>query len=745
MGWATIGCAMGTTACSRRISAPEHDEQTIAAEHLRAFDAERRNVADFGHLPTWDRVSGPDPYAVVRISASRLAGILRGDDAIVVLDEAMHELARAAAPASPVAITKGDDGALFVAGEFASALDRFVWRDEKLEPAGRWDLGEIRAVRGLAAGAGDWIYVAEEAESRLLALRLEPRVAVAHRFAATSAAAAHAAATSTVTPHSAAPHSAGFPSPAPGRIVESREIAACRGPVRLLRVADRLIANCLLDHRLLVHRLDASGAPRVEPPVVMQHDGPIWGFDARATSTGLLIAAGGVEDHPLDRTIGAFGYIDSFLDLYRIDAVGAVVHREASINLSERGVVTPKAIALQTEPLAVTVAGYGSDRLLTLSFPAGTGAPPAIDARPFLPGANAVEALEGGLVFANPLLDAWVVARPGAAPVVVSAPGIVSASSPGPPIAASRAAHLDAGTAVAANEPKLGEALFFTTLMAPFNTSDGALSRFTCETCHFEGYVDGRTHHTGRDDVHAVTKPLLGLFNNRPHFSRALDPDLTAVAFNEFRVAGAKSGHDPWFSISSREAPWLEQIGYNGANLSPETLRRALMAFLIAFQHRPNPAVIGRTHFTDEERRGAELFRDRCETCHEARLASDQPATRVAFERWESLVMAREGPLVWGKDVYAQTGIVPYVHEKGARIPSLRRLYKKHPYFTNGSADSLDDVLARARFLPSGFAHDVPSPAAESSNAREPDKNAVAENQLDDLSRRALLGFLKLL
>ncbi len=93
----------------------------------------------------------------------------------------------------------------------------------------------------------------------------------------------------------------------------------------------------------------------------------------------------------------------------------------------------------------------------------------------------------------------------------------------------------------------LGEALFFTTLMGPWNKSDGPLSRFTCETCHFEGYVDGRTHHTGRGDVHAVTKPLLGLFNNRPHFSRALDPDLVSVAFNEFRVAGAKSGRDPWY------------------------------------------------------------------------------------------------------------------------------------------------------------------------------------------------------
>jgi hypothetical protein len=91
------------------------------------------------------------------------------------------------------------------------------------------------------------------------------------------------------------------------------------------------------------------------------------------------------------------------------------------------------------------------------------------------------------------------------------------------------------------------------------------------------------------------------------------------------------------------------------------------------------------------------------------------------------------------------------VHEKGARVPSLRRLYKKHPYFTNGSADTLDDVLERARFLPSGFQHDVPNPIDGASPPIPPTAPSVTanpsatENQLDDASRRALLAFLALL
>ncbi len=128
--------------------------------------------------------------------------------------------------------------------------------------------------------------------------------------------------------------------------------------------------------------------------------------------------------------------------------------------------------------------------------------------------------------------------------------------------------------------------------MAPWNNSEGRLSRFTCETCHFEGYVDGRTHHTGRGDVHATTKPLLGLFNNRPHFSRALDPDLATMVDNEFRVAGANSGHDPWFTATepSRPAsPGRRLLGVPVAELDALGLRRALMTFLMDFTHRPNP------------------------------------------------------------------------------------------------------------------------------------------------------------
>jgi hypothetical protein len=286
---------------------------------------------------------------------------------------------------------------------------------------------------------------------------------------------------------------------------------------------------------------------------------------------------------------------------------------------------------------------------------------------------------------ADPLLDAWIVDDGREAHVV-------------PVIGAPDAPARDV-------DSRLGEALFFTTLMAPWNRSRGSLSRFTCETCHFEGYVDGRIHDTGREDVHATTRPLHGLFNDAPYFSRALDPDLTAMVHNEFHVAGRRSRHDPWFALDPAGISWLGSLGVGPAPLEPETLRRALMTFLMRFAHRPNPSVIDRTAWSPEERRGAELFRDRCESCHEARLVASHPDSRVPFEQWEALVLAPAGPILWARDTYEKTGVVPYVHPAGARVPSLRRLYKKRPYFTNGSAPDLDDVLRRARRGPDGFTH----------------------------------------
>ncbi len=224
--------------------------------------------------------------------------------------------------------------------------------------------------------------------------------------------------------------------------------------------------------------------------------------------------------------------------------------------------------------------------------------------------------------------------------------------------------------------------------------------------------TDGRTHFTGRDDVHATTKPLTGLFDNEPHFTRALDEDMAMMIMAEFRVASANTDHGPMFSIDdTRGAPALPSgadallaDSLRGVDTSALGLRKALMTFLRDFVPPKNPRAVGRSHMRALERRGAELFRDDCASCHSPRLVANDARSEVPFDGWEAEIFGA-GRIVWARDGREKTGILPYVHLEGARPTSLRRLARKRPYFTNGSSDTLADVLHRIWVDPDGVVH----------------------------------------
>src|SRR5262249_54492187 len=196
------------------------------------------------------------------------------------------------------------------------------------------------------------------------------------------------------------------------------------------------------------------------------------------------------------------------------------------------------------------------------------------------------------------------------------------------------------------------------------------------------------------------------------------------------RGAGAGRGPARGFAPGGGGAPRPGALGVGPEPLPPEVLRRSLMTFLMGFTHRPNPAVVGRRSWSGVERHGAEVFRDRCASCHAARLVTDRPDSAVPFADWERLVMSPAGAIGWARGTREQTGIVPYVHPEGTRVPSLRRLYRKRPYFTNGSSPDLPSGLARARVTPDGFLHDAAPGAGE---------------PLDPGDQAALLAFLDLL
>lgn len=652
------GCTLPGATAEERTPAPTVRAAKARVRELRAREGATRDGYEPAAARPWIDVSGADPYRLVA-SGTGFLGILRGSRALVRLDDELGEQQRLPLAEAPTALCVSEAGDAWIASRYGRELLRVSADFQRVTTRAVRSAG----VADVACGENGLLYVLPADGSELLTLDRD------------------------------------------GQVLARR--AALPGGLRLQRRGRYLLESSLFERTLRVLELSRRGVPERELGRVV-HDGTLWAFDAQPRGDGLVVAVAGVEDKALVRVHGEFENIDSFVWLYELS--GGTVRELDRLNVSEHGVVVPKAVHLQVdgESATVTALASGSGRLLSARFV--PGAAPRIQSLPALPGVTDAVFVEGGEVsYGSPLFDAWV-------RLDGSGPRVVRVDPERRPDWSVR----------------LGESLFFTELIAPDNLSDRAHSRFSCETCHFEGGVDGRKHYTGRDDVSVVTKPLFGLANNRPHFSRALDPDLSSVCHNEFRVAGAGSGKDPWFTLETARFPWLRELGATPAVLGPVELRQALLHFLYAMSHAPNPAAAGQPHFSSRQAEGARAFAEHCQGCHAPRLASDEAETAAPFSAWEQLVLSRNAPLVWARGDYAKTGVTPYVHEQGTRIPSLRRLSLKPRYFTNGSSPSLESVLERFRETSAGALHD-----AGSDSARLP--------PLSQETRRALGAFLRLL
>ena len=530
------------------------DERRVT--ELRAFEMRARAERDLQQLPSSDGAMGADPWALAPLADGQgYVGLLRGRSSVVVLDAELNERARLPAPRSPSGLALSPRGEVFVASSLdpAIAVYRRVDAGARLERAGTLELEgplELRelAWEGGAAGTG-----------RLLALD------------------AYGSRVLTIEPGEV---------DARGRVTHRRsDEPTCRRPTGLAVTEHHRVVTCLFDHtsrfdrRAAAHRCRPGRSP-------LGRGGRGGGRRRRDRGRGRRRRS---SARPAWR----------LLRERRLVRLRAPRRGEARrINVSELGVLTPKAIALASREdgtIDVTVVGYGSDALITLRVPtraAPAGGParsvPVVARRRVVAGVRAIVprtgAPEGGFVMASPLLDGWLLDRPAAegGPRFVPTPDERDART------------LDA---------KLGEALVFTALMAPWNKSDGAFSRFTCETCHFEGTVDGRVHFTGRADVHAATKPLLGLAGNKPHFSRALDRDLAQVAMNEFRVANARTG-GILVRRGARGLPWLAHLGVTSDRVAPRSCAAPSSPSSWILPP-PPPALAGRRRFTETERRGA--------------------------------------------------------------------------------------------------------------------------------------------
>jgi hypothetical protein len=639
------------------------------AAHLAAYEQARHQSYDPIAATPWSASAGDEPFAIAALDDAHAVGVLRGRDALVLLAADGREQARVAVADDPVAVVVDAKRMIHVLASGGELTSVRASGDELGTPT-RVRVPDLERGRDLAL-VPSGLLVADALGDRVLGV---PMVGGAMRG--------------------------------------TTKLTDCGGPIDLDHDAGLVAAVCLFDRGLALAELDAAGKRTVRSGRVV-HEGPWWSVDVAPHDGGWIVAGGGVEDHALDRTNG-FGFVDPYVFVVHVTRCGTELctRRIAAINVGEHGVVMPKWVdlAMETDRARLVVAGAGGETMIQLEVGldghVGTPTPIAV-----APGLRQLARIGDGWLGANPLLDAWVRIDDDGDHRLAYPPG------------ESRVRDVDV---------RVGEALFFTTLLTPGGESTGMRSRFTCETCHFEGTVDGRVHFTGREDIHAATKPLLGLFVNRPHFSRALDRTLAVMVDNEFAVAN-KGGSQvdaearAQFSVSPEQTPWVAELGVD-APLQPEALRRAFMAFFVAFDHEPSPRVQARTGLSMLEQRGAELFATHCESCHQARTVTDDARTRTDAAKWPALVLSPRGPLVWASETRVRTGILPYVHPEGARVTSLRRLWLKRPYFTNGSARTLDDVLSRVRLRPD-FAH----------------AGGDAGSGLDADARRALHAFLVLL
>jgi len=183
---------------------------------------------------------------------------------------------------------------LFVAGELSGEIQLYEIRNGSLEPRGKIHLHGIGSIRDLIyVPSSQSLFLLDDFDRRLHQLVLAPNWSKQVKLD-----------------------------------FKRKTFPLGAGPIQIRYQDDHLLINLLLEHSLWIIPL-VQGSPDFSLSSRITHDGPIWDFDAVAWKDSLMIAAGGVENRPLNRLGGEFGYIDSYLFFVRSPARS--YHRSISL------------------------------------------------------------------------------------------------------------------------------------------------------------------------------------------------------------------------------------------------------------------------------------------------------------------------------------------------------------------------------------------------------------------------------
>jgi YVTN family beta-propeller protein len=226
-------------------------------------------------------------------------------------------------------------------------------------------------------------------------------------------------------------------------------------------------------------------------------------------------------------------------------------------------------------------------------------------------------------------------------------------------------------------ELRLGQRLFYTA-----NSSLYPISRnfwVSCSSCHLEGGTD------------AVTWKFVTGPRDTP--SNAGGPINTGFLFRQ-ALRNSVVQYDKTINV--------EQGGtFHRDDPTQKPLLDALAAFVnyaIPFPQNPNLGAA----LTDAQTRGRQLFGDRCGNCHSGGYFTDSGSGNPTLDLSGPIVLHDVGTCVTGgpfPDQPAPDDVVGNLHTAcDFDVPTLRGIFATAPYFHDGSAASLRDVVDRLPF-----------------------------------------------
>jgi mono/diheme cytochrome c family protein len=452
------------------------------------------------------------------------------------------------------------------------------------------------------------------------------------------------------------------------------------------RARPLLLVSNRISHTVTVHEVDETGGLSLAIQTITT-DAPV--LDLAVTARGgagelrasLLLTTH--EDRPLSRARLAVEGLDSVLLVLpqappdaRFPFVDPGRGRRASTNLTERragALVGLDALAVDGSRGRLAIVGAGSDNVLTApldgvgvsrAFPRAVGANPSAVA--FLP--------DGRVATADRLSDTVTIL-----PADDSGGGLttITVGRPDRPTAAER-----------------GELMFYSRALVPNNVADGPLSIYTCAACHVDGHIDGRRHPSKRNRFYSMTKTCRGLLGTEPFLSVGKPDTFAGFADNIVgtHAQGALDAPETYdrYPVSLRVR---SGDGWTQLTVAPDAVRAALAAYMMRIPVEPSPfAPAERRSFDAAEQRGLALFRDNCAGCHRlARATGDARAISAPVEL-EARLLA--GQLALTSAQLYDVG-TPLLGEGGNNPPSLRGVWAAAPYFSDGSAATLEDVVRR--------------------------------------------------